>query len=289
MIARPASRRRVDRALIYGVLIVCAAIYAMPLFFVVLNSFRELIEINQNSMIGLPRSFTLEPWQEVWSGACLSGVCEGMAPYFINSFEMVIPATIISTAFGAINGYALSVWRFRYDNAVFLLILLTVFLPGQLFLLPWSILLGTIGMADTVYGLVLVHTVGGMGFVTLFFRNYYLSIPQEIIRAARVDGANFLQTFRHIVLPLSPPIVIIVVIWQFTHIWNEYLYAATFTSGTERPVTAALMALTSSSQAAPRYNVQSAAVILSAAPTLLIYLFGGRFFIRGLTAGSVKG
>jgi glucose/mannose transport system permease protein len=278
-----------SRVAIYGFLILVAAIYALPLLFVIFNSFRELVEINANSMIGFPQSFTLEAWAEVWSGACFSGVCSGMAPYFLNSFQMVIPATLISTALGAINGYALSVWRFRYDNAIFLILLLTVFLPGQLFLLPWSILLGRLGMGDTIWSLVLVHTVAGMGFVTLFFRNYYLSVPQELIRAARVDGAGFWQTFVRIILPLSPPIIIIVIIWQFTHIWNEYLFAGTFTSGTERPITAALMALTSSSTAVPRYNVQAAAVILSALPTLLIYIFGGRFFVRGLTAGSVKG
>lgn len=283
-------RERVfSRTAVYTVLLVFAAIYLMPLVVVLLTSVRSLDDIYSGSLIAFPRSFDLSAWGKVWSTGCVGGNCHGISPYFINSVKLVIPATIISTAIGAVNGYALTKWRFRGAEFVFAFILFGVFLPGQLVLLPWAWVLGKLGLSNSTSGLVLVHIIGGLGFVTLFCRNYYMSIPDELIKAARIDGAGFWTIFRRIVLPLSPPILVVVVIWQFTHIWNEFLFATTFTSGYNKPITPALLAMTAPNTDVREYNVESAAVIVAALPTLLIYFFAGRYFMRGLTAGSLKG
>ena len=185
-------------------------------------------------------------------------------------------------------GYAIALWRFRGDSLIFGLVTLGVFLPEQMRLIPWTVVLRDTGLSGSVAGLVMIHTIQGLSFTTLFCRNYYVSIPQDLIKAARIDGAGFYRTFWRIVLPLSPPILIVTVIWQFTGIWNEFLYASTFVAGERQPVTAALIGISATVTTTPQYGVQSAAVLLAALPTLLIYLFGGRYFLRGLTAGAVK-
>jgi glucose/mannose transport system permease protein len=284
------SKNRVFiRLVVYTILIAFVILYLLPIIVVVLTSVRSLDEIYNGSLIAFPAKIDFSAWTKVWRTGCVGGNCKGIAPYFYNSLELVIPATIISTAIGAINGYALTKWKFRGSEFVFAFILFGVFLPNQLVLLPWAWTLGKLGIANSTIGLVTLHCVCGLGFVTLFCRNYFLSIPDTLIKAARIDGAGFWTIFRRIILPLSPPILVVVVIWQFTHIWNEYLFATTFTSGYNKPITAALMAMTASQTELREYNVESAAVIIAALPTLLIYFFAGRFFMRGLTAGSIKG
>jgi glucose/mannose transport system permease protein len=219
-----ARRRWRSRVVIYGILILFSLVYIIPLVVVILNSFRDLEEISQNGLIAFPRSFRLSAWPEAWSSYCIGGTCEGMQQYFWNSVMMVVPATIISTALGAVNGYILSKWRFPGSEVLFTCMLLGVFMPGQIALLPWAWILGQIGLANSVYGLMLVHIVQGISFTTLFCRNYYVNIPDDLIKAARIDGAGFWRIFRRIVLPISPPILIVTVIWQFTGIWNEYLF-----------------------------------------------------------------
>jgi glucose/mannose transport system permease protein len=155
-------------------------------------------------------------------------------------------------------------------------------------LVPWALTLRELNLSNCLGGLILIHVVQGMCFTTLFCRNYYVNVPSDLIKAAKVDGADFLQIFWRIVLPLSPPILIVTVIWQFTNIWNEFLYAITFSEGSQRPVTAALMAFSANIAQAREYGIESAAVLLAALPTLLVYLFGGKYFLRGLTAGAVK-
>ena len=276
------------RAAIYGALALFAGFYLVPLAVVILNSVRTAAEIGQSSVIGLPRGLALGNYAEAWSGYCIAQTCAGIRPYLWNSVMMAVPATLISTLLGALCGYAIALWRFRGDNLVFGAMTLGVFLPEQMKLVPWAIVLRDLGLTNTIAGLVLIHVVQGLSFTTLFCRNYYVAIPQDLMKAARIDGAGFLRIFRRIVLPLSPPILIVTVIWQFTGIWNEFLYGVTFTSGTRQPVTAALIALSVSVSDAPQYGVQSAAVLLAALPTLLVYLVGGKYFLRGLTAGAVK-
>lgn len=287
--AGAANRRHVTgRIVIYGILAIFALIYIIPLLVVVLNSFRDLEEIAQNGLIAFPKSFRLSAWPEAWGTYCIGGTCEGMSRYFWNSVMMVVPATIISTLLGAMNGYVLSKWRFPGSEFLFTCMLLGVFMPGQIALLPWAFLLGKIGLANSVWGLILVHCIQGISFTTLFCRNYYLSIPDDLIKAARIDGAGFWRIFRKIILPLSPPILIVTVIWQFTGIWNEYLFGVVLNSGTKQPITAALVALSTNGTNVRVYDVMSAAVLIGALPPLLVYFFGGKYFVRGLTAGAIK-
>ena len=286
--ATAARHRLVSRVVIYSILVAFSLVYIIPLLVVIANSFRDLEEIGQNGLIAFPQSFRLSAWPEAWGTYCIGGTCEGMARYFWNSVFMVVPATIISTALGAMNGYVLSKWRFRGSEVLFTCMLLGVFMPGQIALLPWAFLLGKIGLANSVSGLILVHCIQGISFTTLFCRNYYVNIPDDLIKAARIDGAGFWRIFRKIVLPLSPPILIVTVIWQFTGIWNEYLFGVVLNSGTKQPITAALVALSTNGTNVRVYDVMSAAVLIGALPPLLVYFFGGKYFDRGLTAGAIK-
>jgi glucose/mannose transport system permease protein len=276
------------RILIYLVVSLIAAAYLVPLVVVVLNSLRTSQEIAQTSMIGWPRHWAWTNYATAWADFCVAQTCDGIRPYMLNSALISIPATIISTLLGAVAGYAVSLWRFPGDRWIYGIVTLGLFLPQQMRLLPWTIVLRDLDLINTLTGLVMIHTIQGMSFTTLFCRNYYVAIPQELIRAARVDGAGFYRIFWRIVMPLSPPILIVTVIWQFTHIWNEFLYGVTFTTGQQQPVTAALIALSAAVADIPQHGVQSAAVVIAALPTMLVYLFGGRYFVRGLTAGAVK-
>jgi glucose/mannose transport system permease protein len=276
------------RCLIYLVLVVLAVVFMVPLVVVVLNSMRTVADISQTSMIGWPREWAPGNFAIAWGHYCIAQTCEGIRPYMWNSMAITLPATILSTLLGAVAGYAISLWRFRGDTLIFGLVTLGVFLPEQMKLIPWVLVLHHLGLINTLTGLVVIHVVQGMSFTTLFCRNYYVAIPPDLIKAARIDGAGFFRTFGRIVLPLSPPILIVTVIWQFTGIWNEFLYGVTFVTGTQQPVTAALISLSATVAEVPQYGVQSAAVLIAAAPTLLVYLFGGRWFVRGLTAGAVK-
>jgi glucose/mannose transport system permease protein len=276
------------RTLIYLAVSLIAAAYLVPFVVVVLNSLRTAEEIAQTSMIGWPKQWAWSNYVTAWADFCVAQTCAGIRPYMLNSALVTIPATIVSTLLGSVAGYAVSLWRFRGDRWIYGVVTLGIFLPQQMRLLPWTIVLRDMGLTNTLTGLVMIHTIQGLSFTTLFCRNYYIAIPQELIRAARIDGAGFYRIFWRIVLPLSPPILIVTVIWQFTHIWNEFLYGVTFTTGQQQPVTAALIALSAAVADIPQHGVQSAAVIIAALPTLLVYLLGGRYFVRGLTAGAVK-
>ena len=276
------------RGVLYVIAFGLAAAYLVPLVVVVLNSLRSSQEIEQTSMIGWPQTWVFANYADAWGRFCLAQTCTGIAPFMANSMMITLPATILSTVLGAVAGYAISLWRFRGDGWIFGLVTLGVFLPEQMRLIPWTIVLRDVGLSNTLMGLVMIHTIQGMSFTTLFCRNYYLSIPQELMKAARIDGAGFFRIFWRIVLPLSPPILIVTVIWQFTGIWNEFLYGVTLTTGAQQPITAALIAMSAAIADAPQHGVQSAAVMIAALPTLLVYLFGGRYFVRGLTAGAVK-
>lgn len=287
--ARQAARSfLVNRVIIYSLLGIFALIYMVPLAVVIMNSFRPLEEIMRDGLINFPRSIHFGAWSEAWSSYCINGTCEGMKRNFYNSLYMTIPATLISTILGALNGYILSKWRFKGSEVLFTCMLFGVFVPGQLALLPWAFLLGQLGLQNSVTGLALVHIIQGISFTTLFCRNFYVSIPDDLIKAARIDGAGFWRIFRKIVLPISPPILIVTVIWQFTGIWNEFLFGVVLTSGKEQPVTAALVAMAANTTSVRNYDVMSAGVLIGALPPLLIYFLGGKYFVRGLTQGAVK-
>jgi len=277
------------RWLLYVLLCLFAVYYLMPLFVMVTTSLKSLEEIRTGSLVALPREVTFDAWKTAWSGACTGIQCEGLQPYFWNSVMLAVPAVMISTLIGALNGYVVAQWRLKGANLIFSLMLFGCFIPFQVVLLPMARLLGLMGLAGTIPGLIFVHVIYGIGFTTLFFRNYYVTIPSELVKAAKVDGANFFRIFWSIFLPLSLPIIVVTVIWQFTQIWNDFLFGVYFSQAGTQPVTVALNNIVNSTTGVKEYNVDMAAAIIAALPTLLVYVVAGKYFIRGLTAGSVKG
>ena len=277
------------RVSIYTVLLLFAAFYLLPLFVMMVNSFKPLDEIRGGNMLALPLAFTVEPWLKAWNQAQIGVQPTGLAPYFYNSVVIAVPSVIITTWVGALNGYVLTKYRFRGDNIIFALILFSCFIPFQSILIPSARVLGFLGLAGTTSGLVLIHFVYGIGFTTLFFRNFYNVFPDELIRAARIDGAGFWRLFWRVLLPNSLPIIVVSVIWQFTNIWNDFLFGASFADADSQPMTVALNNLVSSSTGVKEYNVHFAGAIMAALPTLIVYVLSGRYFVRGLMAGAVKG
>lgn len=280
---------RFTRVLIYLFLLLFALFYLLPFFIMLVNSLKPLDEIRGGNMVALPKIWTIEPWLSAWSTAQIGVQPTGLKPYFWNSIKMVVPAVIVSTMLGALNGYVLTKWRFRGDTILFGLMLFACFIPFQIVLIPMARMLGLMGLAGSTPGLVLVHIVYGLGFTTLYFRNYYAAFPTELVRAAQIDGAGFFQIFWRIMLPSSGPIIVVSVIWQFTNIWNDFLFGASFADLDSMPMTVALNNLVNSSTGVKEYNVHFAGAIFAALPTLVVYIVAGRYFVRGLMAGSVKG
>jgi glucose/mannose transport system permease protein len=283
------SHIKLSRIFIYVVLIIFAIYYLLPLYVMLVNSLKPLEEIRGGGMLYLPSVWTLDPWRAAWSSAQIGVDPSGLRPYFWNSISMVVPAVLLSTVLGSLNGYVLTKWQFRGHGVVFGLLLLSCFIPFQIVLIPMAKLLGVFGLAGTTSGLVLVHLVYGVGFTTLFFRNYYAAFPTEIIKAAQIDGAGFFRIFWRVLLPSSGPIIVVSVIWQFTNIWNDFLFGASFADFDSTPITVALNNLVNSSTGVKEYNVHFAGAILAALPTLVVYIVSGRYFVRGLMAGAVKG
>jgi len=278
-----------SRIIMYVVLILFAFYYLLPLYVMLVNSLKPLDEIRGGGMLYLPSLWTLEPWKSAWSTAQIGVDPSGLKPYFWNSISMVVPAVFLSTLLGSLNGYVLTKWQFRGHGIVFGLLLLSCFIPFQIVLIPMARVLGIFGLAGTTSGLVLVHLVYGLGFTTLFFRNYYAAFPTEIIKAAQIDGAGFFRIFWRVLLPSSGPIIVVTIIWQFTNIWNDFLFGASFADFDSIPMTVALNNLVNSSTGVKEYNVHFAGAILAALPTLVVYIVSGRYFVRGLMAGAVKG
>ncbi len=289
-IVRPKGlRQAVLRGLLFAVLILFCLYYLMPLIVMVSTSLKSLDEIRTSSLISLPQAVTFDAWAKAWSSACVGVRCTGLEPYFMNSVLMVVPSVIISTMLGALNGYALTKWRFRGADVIFALMLFGSFIPFQVVLLPMARMLGYFGLAGSVYGLILVHTVYGLAFTTLFFRNFFVGVSDGIVNAAKIDGAGFFTIFFSVLLPMSLPTIVVTVIWQFTQIWNDFLFGIAFTVGDSNPVTVALNNIVATSTGVKEYNVDMAAAIIAALPTLLVYIIAGKYFVRGLSAGAVKG
>ena len=277
------------RVVIYVILIMAAIYFLIPLFVMFITSLKTMNDIRSGNLISLPREITLDAWKEAWGSACIGVQCEGVKGYFWNSVKMVIPSVLISTIMGAANGYVLSQWRFKGSDTFFSLLLLGCFIPFQVILLPMASTLGWLGIAQSLHGLVLVHIVYGLAFTTLFFRNFYVTIPGDLVKAAKIDGAGFFRIFWKIMLPVSTPIFVVSIIWQTTQIWNDFLFGVAFSGGDSQPITVALNNLVNTSTGIKKYNVDMAAAIIAGVPTLLVYIVAGKYFLRGLTAGAVKG
>ena len=283
-------KRTFFRWLLFLVLGLFAFYYLAPLYVMIVTSLKTMEEIRQGNLMSLPGNIIFDSWKTAWSGR--GGIDAGnvfLRPFFWNSIKMVVPAVMISTFFGALNGYALTKWRFSGDNVVFLMFLFGCFIPYQAILLPMARTLGVLGISNSITGLVVVHSIYGLSFTTLFFRNYYVSIPDEMIKAARIDGASFFKIFFKVLLPISAPIIVVTVIWQFTNIWNDFLFGSSFSFGEAAPIQVALNNMVLTSTSVKEYNVDMAAAFIAGIPTLLVYVLAGKYFIRGLTAGSVKG
>ncbi len=288
-VAHTAGASKAGRFIIYGLLALVCLYYLMPLFVMLSTSLKSLDEIRAGNLLSLPGGFRTDAWVKAWDSACTGVQCEGLKGFFWNSVSFVVPAVVISTMIGAFNGYALTMYRFRGSDLVFGMLMIGCFIPFQVVLLPMAQTLGAMGIANSTVGLVFVHVVYGAAFTTLFFRNYYVTIPDELVKAAKIDGAGFLRIFFSIILPLSVPIIVVSVIWQFTQVWNDFLFGVVFSSGDRQPITVALNNLVNTSTGVKEYNVDMAAAIIAALPTLLVYIVAGKYFVRGLTAGAVKG
>ncbi|MCS7062273.1 MAG: carbohydrate ABC transporter permease [Anaerolineae bacterium] len=276
---------RIGRILLYIVMIGLAAAFILPVYLLVITALKDFSEVSLSRMWDWPTHFSLESFSRAWNGG--QGTV-GMRGSFLNSVIVVVPATIISCLLGSMNGYVLSKWRFRGSETLFTLILFGMFIPYQSILVPLVIVLSSIGLYASLPGLILTHVVYGIPITTLIFRNYYASVPKELVEAGQIDGAGFFGIYRKIILPLSAPGFVVVAIWQFTSIWNEFLFGLIITNDPRlRPVTVALQNMSGSQFT--QWNVQMAGALIVALPTLLVYMFLGRYFLRGLLAGSLKG
>ena len=269
---------RWSRIGIYAVLIVFAALYLMPIYVLVVTGLKSFGEVRLEQMWDLPSGLHFDSFQEAY-GTLDSNLA--------NSFKMVIPATIISCMLGSINGYVLTKWRFRGSDILFFLLLYGMFIPYQSVLIPLVRTLQALHLYGSLWGLVLTHVVYGIPITTLIFRNYYANIPTELVEAAKMDGASIFGIYRRIIFPLSLPGFVVVAIWQFTSIWNDFLFAVTVTSNPGiQPATVALNNMAGSFIV--EWNVQMAGALIAALPTLIVYIVLGRFFVRGLMAGALR-
>jgi glucose/mannose transport system permease protein len=286
---KPKRRFAPRTVMLYGILSLAALYYLLPLYVMVVTSLKGMPEIRMGNIFAPPMEITFEPWVKAWSEACTGLYCHGIQIGFWNSVKILVPSVIVSIAIASINGYALANWRFKGSEVFFTILLFGAFIPYQVMLYPLVILLRELGLFSTLGGIVLVHTIFGMPINTLLFRNYFASLPPELFKAARVDGAGFWQIFLRIMLPMSLPIFVVGMIIQITGIWNDFLFGVIFAGTQNYPMTVQLNNIVNSVQGVKEYNVNMAATLLTGAVPLIVYFVSGRLFVRGIAAGAVKG
>ena len=275
--------------IVYGSLFLVSIYYLLPLWVMVVTSLKGMPEIRIGNIFAPPLEITFQPWVKAWSEACTGINCDGLSRGFGNSVRILIPSVIISILIASINGYALANWRFKGSNTFFTILIVGAFIPYQVMIYPLVILLREIGLMGSLWGLVLVHTIFGMPILTLLFRNHFASIPEELFKAARVDGAGFWGIYFRVLLPMSVPIFVVAMILQVTGIWNDFLFGVIYTKPDTYPMTVQLNNIVNSIQGVKEYNVNMAATLLTGAVPLLIYFVSGKLFVRGIAAGAVKG
>jgi len=287
----PKPKKVFSRAniIVYGTLFVVAVYYALPLYVMIVTSLKGMPEIRMGNIFSPPMEITFQPWVKAWQEACTGINCDGLSRGFWNSVRILIPSVIISVAVASVNGYALSMWKFKGSEVFFTILMIGAFIPYQVMLYPIVILLREAGLYGSLTGLVLVHVAFGMPINTLLFRNYFASIPDELFKAARVDGAGFWSIFFRIMLPMSLPIFVVSLIIQVTGIWNDFLFGVIFTSQDLYPMTVQLNNIVNSVQGVKEYNVNMAATLITGLVPLIIYFASGKLFVRGIAAGAVKG
>ena len=262
----------------YIILFILALLFVLPIYVVIMTSIKSTDAITLERMWELPKQLDLSGYKTAF---------DRLSPHLLNSLLLVIPATTISAFLGSMNGYILSKWQFKGSNLIFALLLFGMFIPYQSILIPLINFLQSIQLYNSLPGLILVHVIYGLPICTLMFRNFYVSVPNEVLEAAKIDGTGFFGIYRTIMVPLSLTGFVVVGIWQFTNIWNEFLFAVTLTTQNQQPIMVALQNLSGSQIV--HWNVQMAGALLAALPTLIVYIFLSRYFIRGLLAGSIKG
>lgn len=287
----PRPRRRLSRAniVLYGTLILVSVYYLLPLWVMVMTSLKGMPEIRLGNIFAPPVEVTFQPWVKAWAQACTGLNCDGLSRGFWNSVRILVPSVIVSIAVASVSGYALSKWRFRGSETFFAILLLGAFIPYQVMLYPIVILLRDIGLYGSLWGLVLVHTIFGMPINTLLFRNWFAAVPEELFKAARVDGAGFWGIFLRIMLPMSLPIFVVSMIIQITGIWNDFLFGVVYTTPQNYPMTVQLNNIVNSVQGVKEYNVNMAATLITGLVPLAVYFASGKLFVRGIAAGAVKG
>lgn len=287
--AKPRRRLSPGNIMLYGTLIVVALYYLLPLWVMVMTSVKGMPEIRMGNIFAPPVEVTFQPWVKAWAEACTGLNCDGLSRGFWNSVQILIPSVILSIAVASVNGYALVNWRFKGSDVFFTILIFGSFIPYQIMLYPIVILLREMGIYGTLWGLVLVHTIFGMPILTLLFRNYFSSLPEELFKAARVDGAGFWGIYFRIMLPMSLPIFVVAVILQVTGIWNDFLFGVVYTKPELYPMTVQLNNIVNSVQGVKEYNVNMAATLLTGLVPLIVYFLSGKLFVRGIAAGAVKG
>lgn len=287
----PRPRRRLSgrNIMIYGTLLVVSLYYVLPLWVMVMTSLKGMPEIRLGNIFAPPVEITFQPWVKAWAEACTGLNCDGLSRGFWNSVRILIPSVILSIAVASVNGYALINWKFRGSEVFFTILIFGSFIPYQVMLYPIVILLREMGLYGSLSGLVIVHTIFGMPILTLLFRNYFSAMPEELFKAARVDGAGFWGIYFRIMLPMSLPIFVVAVILQVTGIWNDFLFGVVYTKPELYPMTVQLNNIVNSVQGVKEYNVNMAATLLTGLVPLTIYFISGKLFVRGIAAGAVKG
>lgn len=288
--AKPKRALSGRNIMLYGILIVVCVYYLLPLWVMVMTSLKGMPEVRLGNIFSPPLEVTFEPWVKAWSQACTGLNCDGLSRGFWNSVVITVPSVILSIIIASVNGYALINWKFKGSDVFFTILIFGSFIPYQIMLYPIVILLREAGLYGSLTGLVLVHTVFGMPILTLLFRNYFSSIPEELFKAARVDGAGFWGIYFRIMLPMSLPIFVVALILQVTGIWNDFLFGVVFISKSEAyPMTVQLNNIVNSVQGVKEYNVNMAATVLTGLVPLIVYFVSGKLFVRGIAAGAVKG
>jgi glucose/mannose transport system permease protein len=291
--AAPARGRRrhfsVGRLGVYAFLVTAALFFLLPLYVMIVTSFKPMEEIRQGGILALPHVFTLEPWRQAWGSACTGSACEGIRTGFWNSVAITVPSTVLAILLGAVNGYALSFWKPRGANFLFGVLLAGAFVPVQVMIYPLVRVMALAGIFGSLPAIVLVHLVFGMPVMTLLFRNYYCGVPQELFQAARIDGGGFWRIFLHVMLPLSLPVVVVAAIMQVTGVWNDYILGLVFAGREHVPMMVQLNNVVTTTTGTRQYNLNMAATILTALVPLALYFVSGRWFVRGIAAGAVKG
>jgi glucose/mannose transport system permease protein len=287
----PKPKKTFSRAniFLYGTLIMVSMYYLLPLYVMIVTSLKGMPEIRMGNVFGPPMEITFEPWVKAWSEACTGINCDGLSRGFGNSVRILVPSVLMSIVIASVNGYALSNWKFKGSEAFFTILIIGAFIPYQTMLYPIVIMLREIGLMGSIGGLVLVHTVFGMPILTLLFRNYFASVPEELFKAARVDGAGFWQIYFQIMIPMALPIFVVAIILQVTGIWNDFLFGVIYTKPATYPMTVQLNNIVNSVQGVKEYNVNMAATLLTGLVPLVIYFASGKLFVRGIAAGAVKG